>query len=267
LKAEALALAQSATEPADKMNLLREYVQAFVLRSLHESQAFQCLSFLGGTALRFVFDLPRFSEDLDFSLESPDGYKPVQWMGKVKRDLHFAGFEPSVSWNDKKTVHTAWVKISEIMHEAGISPLPSQKLSIKIEIDSRPPVGAKVENRILNAPFLYAVRHHDLSSLMAGKLHALSSRKYLKGRDWYDLMWYLTQRPPVTPNPLLLQNALVQTMAEKAWEAADWRIQIAQRARRMNEDRLVEDVAPFLERPQDKALLTRENFLGLLTET
>ncbi|MDA0840945.1 MAG: nucleotidyl transferase AbiEii/AbiGii toxin family protein [Planctomycetota bacterium] len=267
MKAEAVAVTKTVSEPAEKMNRLREYLQAFVLRSLHESKAFQCLSFVGGTALRIVFGLPRFSEDLDFSLESSADYKPVQWMGKLKRDLHFAGFEPSVTWNDRKPVHTAWVKVSEIMHEAGISPLPSQKLSIKIEIDSNPPSGAQLENRILNAPFLYAVRHNDLSSLMAGKLHALSTRKYLKGRDWYDLLWYLTQRPPVEPNLILLQNALEQTLADNAWASADWRNQVSQRARRMNVDLMIDDVAPFLERPQETALLTRENFLKILAET
>jgi predicted nucleotidyltransferase component of viral defense system len=83
-----------------KMNLLREYLQAFTLRSFHESKVFRCLSFVGGTALRFLHGLSRFSEDLDFSLEDAEGYDPKAWLKKIKRDLAFAGFDASVTWND-----------------------------------------------------------------------------------------------------------------------------------------------------------------------
>ena len=87
MRDHAIELAQNVGSPADKLNILREYLQAFVMRSLHESEAFTCLSFVGGTALRFAFDLPRFSEGLDFSLENPTGYDPLQWLKKLKRDM------------------------------------------------------------------------------------------------------------------------------------------------------------------------------------
>jgi len=89
--------------------------------------------------LRFAYNLPRFSEDLDFSLEKPDRYKPVEWMKKIKRDLQLAGFETNLNWNDRKTVHTAWVKVGGIMKESGLAAMADQKLSIKLEIDTRPP--------------------------------------------------------------------------------------------------------------------------------
>lgn len=76
----ALDLALCVPDPAKRLNVLREYVQACVLRSLHESEAFRCLSFVGGTALRFLYALGRFSEDLDFSLEMSEGYEPVLWL-------------------------------------------------------------------------------------------------------------------------------------------------------------------------------------------
>ena len=112
MKEHAVELAQNEGSPADKLNILREYLQAFVMRSLHESEAYTCLSFVGGTALRFAFDLPRFSEDLDFSLENPAGYEPVRWMEKLKRDMILSGFDIAISWNDRKTVHTAWIKVA-----------------------------------------------------------------------------------------------------------------------------------------------------------
>ena len=84
MKDEALALSETSPDPDRKLNLLREYLQAFVLRSLSESEAFTRLSFVGDTALRFLFGLPRFSEDLDFSLERDAGYEPTKWLDKLE---------------------------------------------------------------------------------------------------------------------------------------------------------------------------------------
>lgn len=92
MKEQALEIVANIADPGEKLNRLREYLQAFALRSLHESEAFQCLSFVGGTALRFLYNLPRFSEDLDFSLEKAQNYVPEKWLSKLRRDLEFSGF-------------------------------------------------------------------------------------------------------------------------------------------------------------------------------
>jgi hypothetical protein len=99
---------------------------------------------------------------------------------------------------------------------------------------------------------------------MAGKLHALLTRRYAKGRDWYDLVWYLSQRPPVAPNLTLLQNALDQTQGAERVDARRWIDEVRGRLLAIDTKALFDDVAPFLERPQDAALITRENLLGLL---
>ena len=111
VKEEALSLVRDVHDPGRRLNLLREYVQACVLRSLHESEAFLSLSFVGGSALRFLFSLPRFSEDLDFSLEREKAYAGTRWMQKVKRDMSLAGFDVLLNWNDRKTVHVAWIRV------------------------------------------------------------------------------------------------------------------------------------------------------------
>ena len=87
MKEESLALIEGMTDPGQARNRLREYLQAFALRSFHESEAFRAVAFVGGTALRFLHNLPRFSEDLDFSLVSEAGYAGRDWMAKLKRDL------------------------------------------------------------------------------------------------------------------------------------------------------------------------------------
>jgi len=264
MKEQALALARKAGDPSQALNLLREYLQALVLRSFHESEAFRSLAFVGGTALRFLHNLPRFSEDLDFSLVQADGYAGKEWMLKVKRDLALAGFETEVTWNDRKTVHTGWVRLSGILHETGLSGMPDEKLAIKIEIDTRPPEGGRCERQIVTRLVTFFVQHYDLPSLMAGKLYAILVRPYTKGRDWYDLVWYLSQRPPLQPNLTLLQHALDQTEGARRCPAADWRVLAGKRLDALDMDAVAQDVSPFLEYSKDAALLTRENIASLL---
>ena len=264
MKDEALAIVSEVNDPAQKLNLLREYVQVSTLRSLHESEAFVNLSFVGGTALRFAFGLPRFSEDLDFSLENHKGYEPEAWMKKLKRDLSLSGFGVSVSWNDRTTVHKAWVKVAELLKDAGLAAMREQKLSIKLEIDTRPPEGSIGERRVITRHMVFSIQHYDLSSLMAGKIHALVTRRYAKGRDWYDLMWYRGHRPPREPNLALLQNALDQTEGKGVFEANEWKQDIIRKLEGLDCRKLVDDVQPFLERPEDAALITTENIRSAL---
>lgn len=266
MKEEALALARSVTDPAQKLNLLREYIQALTLRSLHESEAFSQLAFVGGTALRFLYRLPRFSEDLAFSLHQSSGYEPVAWMKKLKTSFSLAGFDTAISWNERTTVHKAWIRIGGLLHEAGLAAMRDQKLSIKLEIDTRPPAGAELERTLVTRHAVLALQHYAPNSLMAGKVHALLTRKYPKGRDWYDLIWYRGLRPPREPNRILLQNALNQTQKDGNVIAADWRRLLADKLSRLNVTQLVADVQPFLEHPADAALLTAENLRSVLND-
>ncbi|MCK4415040.1 MAG: nucleotidyl transferase AbiEii/AbiGii toxin family protein [Candidatus Eisenbacteria sp.] len=253
-------------DPARRLNVLREYLQACILRSLHESEASVNLSFVGGTALRFLFNLPRFSEDLDFSLERRDGYDPSRWMDKLGRDLSLAGFDLTLKRNDRKTVHLFWIRVAGILAESGLADRPEQKLSIKLEIDTQPPAGAVSLTEIVTRHIMFSVRHHDLPSLMAGKIHALCTRSYSKGRDWYDLLWYRTQRPPVEPNLIMLQNALDQTEGVSAVDGSCWTRHLLQRIGTLDTSRLASEVRPFLERPADADLLAARNFRSVLDE-
>ena len=264
MKEQALAIAGEASDSGTALNLLREYLQAFVLRSLHDCEAFRSLAFVGGTALRFLHGLPRFSEDLDFSLDQSAHYDGKAWMASVKRELTLAGFEAEVSWNDRKTVHTAWIRLAGLLRDAGLSPLPDQKLSIKLEIDTRPPAGAESERRVVTRHLSFFLRHYDLPSLLAGKLHALITRKYVKGRDWYDLMWYLSQRPAPIPNLIFLQNALDQTQGAGTFDASQWQYLVRARLHQLDMASVHKDVLPFLERRAETDLLSRENLDRLL---
>lgn len=264
MKEQALRLARSAGDPGAALNRLREWLQAFVLRSLHESEAFSSLAFVGGTALRFLHNLPRFSEDLDFSLFSPDGYEGRKWMAKVKRDLALNNLDAEVTWNDRKTVNTSWIRIAGLLHEAGLSAHPGQKLSIKLEIDTRPPPGANCERSIVSRHLTFLTRHHDLPSLFAGKTHALICRSHPKGRDWFDLIWYRSKVPPQEPNLALLQNALDQTRGAGALDASQWRRLVRERFESFDLNALLDDVRPFLERKEDAGLFQKDAILKLI---
>jgi len=266
MKEEAVSLAVKVADPARRLNVLREYMQVLVMRSLHESEAFQCIAFVGGTALRFLYGLPRFSEDLDFSLDSGNGYVPERWMNKIKRDLQLAGFSVAVILNDRKTVHTAWIKTAEVLKDAGLAAMSRQNLSIKLEIDTRPPAGARTNNQIIEHYRMIATRSYDLPSLMAGKLHALITRQYCKGRDWYDFVWYRARRPQPEPNLVLLQNALDQTGGKGVFESGRWKDYVCASLNKLDFGRIRNDVQPFLERPEDGKLITKENLEGLLRQ-
>lgn len=264
MKEQALELARGVGDPGDSLNRLREYLQALVLRSLHEAEAFRPLAVVGGTALRFLHNLPRFSEDIDLSLVSTTGYAGKEWMMKVKRDLTLAGFAPEITWNERSPVHVGWIRLSGLLHEAGLSAMRAEKLAIKLEVDTRPPIGSHCQRHIVTRYVTFLLQHYDLPSLLAGKLHAAITRKYAKGRDWYDLIWYLSQRPPIEPNLELLQNAVDQTQGKDTYDARSWRTVVQSRLNALDMRLIQRDVQPFLERRQDAALLTRENMETLI---
>jgi predicted nucleotidyltransferase component of viral defense system len=264
MKEQALVLVRGIDDPGLAVNRLREYLQCLVLRTLHESEAFTSMAFVGGTALRFLHDLPRFSEDLDFSLLSAGNCMGREWMTRVKRDLAFAGFQVDVTWNERHVVNVGWVRVAGILHEADLAATPAEKLSIKVEIDTNPPNGARIEKRVVTRYVTFLLPYHDLPSLMAGKIAAVLTRKYAKGRDWYDLAWYLSRRPPVAPNLDLLGSALEQAQGRGRSEAADWPSLVRKRLEALDVDAIARDVRPFLERPEEASLLTRDNFVGLL---
>ncbi len=262
MRSEAVQIVVQYSDPDERLNVLREYLQAQILRSLHESGAFTSLSFVGGTALRFVYQLRRFSEDLDFSVEVPAHYTPRRWLSRLDRFLRLGGYEATVSWNDRKTVNTAWVRFAGLLHDLDLAVQPGQKIAIKLEIDTRPPAGAGTERVVIQRHTMVALQHHDIPSMMAGKIHATVTRGRTKGRDWYDLMWYLSRVPPARPNPTLLRNALRQTDVSLA--GVRWHALLARAIDAADFHAARADVAPFLEHPEETEWITAEHLHTLL---
>jgi len=267
MKDEALRIARDENNPKQAKNRLREYLQHVILRQLFEQGLTDRLIFHGGTALRIVYGLRRFSEDLDFHLAVPDSkFSLEEILPALVRGLRLSGYETSLKDNTDKTVQSMFVKFTGLLYEAGISPHSSELLSVNIEVDTNPPAGFLVERTMVNIYFPFAVKHHDQSTFLAGKLHAVFQRKYTKGRDWYDLAFYLSRWRGVAPNVDYLNNALLQT----GWEGVEvskgnWRSLVADKSGTVNWQRIREDVAPFIESEADLDFLQEEMFRGLLS--
>jgi len=207
--------------PWEGINLAREYLQAQVLAALQRAGAMIPLAFCGGTALRFLYGIPRYSEDLDLSLErSPAQYDLERYARAIARDLRRQGYAIETALDVRRTVHVAWARFPGLPYDLGLSPRRTQRLAVKIEIDTHPPEGARLETTLVRRHLLLHLQHHDRASLLAGKLHALLQRSWTKGRDVYDLLWYLSDPEWPTPNLELLNNALApppSPSASPAW--------------------------------------------------
>jgi predicted nucleotidyltransferase component of viral defense system len=194
LKNRLLALAAAEADRRKRLNLVREYLQAHILRSFQEAAAFASLAFQGGTALRFLHGLERFSEDLVFSLERPEHDRGLAVLAESsKRDLTQSGHAVEVTARGKGPVRTVEVRFPGLLQETDLASQRGAKLMIRIEVDTRPPAGAVLETRLVTRHFPIVFRVHDLRSCMARKVHAVLARRWTKGRDLFDLAWYLTR--------------------------------------------------------------------------
>jgi predicted nucleotidyltransferase component of viral defense system len=247
-------------------NRVREYIQSYLLYVLYKKKLFQNLVFTGGTALRFVHKIRRFSEDIDFSLSAKaQGYDFDEIIKDVLHEFTLAGYDIDIKHSTERPVHSALLKFSGILFEAGLSPLKSQKIVIKMEVDSKPPQGGKEESSVYNGLFSFYMVNYDLPSLFAGKIHALLCREYTKGRDWFDLFWYLSKFKELEPNFIMLNNALVQTEKEPiTLDSQTWKAALNKAAHKVDFAQVKEDVGRFLERPEEVEFLELKTFEQLL---
>ena len=261
-----LELAAEEPDRRKRLNLVREYLQAYILRSLQDAGAFASLAFQGGTALRLLYGLRRFSEDLDFSLVRPEHDRGLAVLVEAsRRDLVGSGYAVEAAIRGQRAVKSAEIRFPGLLQETAIAPHRGAKLMIRIEVDTRPPAGAVLETRLVTRHFPVVFRVHDLRSCMAGKVHAVLARRWTKGRDLFDLAWYLTRPDRPSPNLELLRNALDQT----GWrgpkvEATNWRDVVRHRVGALDWPSVVADVDPFLEDPHDRRLLDRDLLLDEL---
>ena len=208
----------------DYENALKEIVQEVALQGLSRSNFFSKAAFYGGTALRIFYGLPRYSEDLDFSLDLPDStFDLANYLPYVEKELQAYNFQMTVRKKEKtkeSAVQSAFIKGNTVQNileitsdDASIYGLnPNALVKIKFEIDTNPPEGAGYQYMTAINPANYRVRLYDMQSLFAGKIHAVLCRDYkhrVKGRDFYDYIWYL--KKGCTVNLMHLQKRMEQS--------------------------------------------------------
>ena len=259
-------LVRQASTPAQGRNVVREYLQARLLAALQRAGAMIPLAFHGGTALHFLYAHGRYSEDLDFALEGDrQGYDFRRYLLAIRAELTPEGYPVELKVNDQKTVHSAFVRFPGLLFDLKLSAQRGEVLAVKLEVDTNPPAGAGLATSVVRRYVVLQLQHHDQASLLAGKLHAILQRPYTKGRDIYDLLWYLSDPGWPPPNFVLLNNALMQTV----WQGgsltdSDWRERVRERLRLLDWKSLVADVRPFVEPGFDLSLLSLENLERVL---
>lgn len=250
----------------EKINHLREFLQILILKIIYDLGYFKNLSFVGGTALRVLYDLRRFSEDLDFSLSGKRSYSFYEFGDAIQKQLENYGLNVDIKKQDKNVVQNMDIKFKDLLFELGLSQLKQEKLYIKLEIDSNPPKGAATELSLVNKTFIFTIAHYDLPSLYATKLHACFFRKYVKGRDFYDLIWYLGKR--IEPNFALLNNAIHQTHGPgKSINSDNFILFLRDELAKVDFSAVKKDVQRFLEDKQELKLLNKETILKLAKTT
>ena len=197
-----------------KDQALREIVQEIALYALSKSNFFDHALFHGGTSLRIIHQIPRFSEDLDFMLRKPNPEFP--WTNYIIELEHtFAAFGIDCEIQNKgkmdSNIRKAMLKDNSITRQINLSfddRDPKQKIRVKLEIDVNPPMHSGETESTVRFPYPHKIRHQDLPSNFALKISAMLCRAYTKGRDWYDFVWYVSNK--VHPNLRHLQASLVQ---------------------------------------------------------
>lgn len=265
----------------DKKNAMKEIMQEIVLCGLSRAGFFKKAAFYGGTALRIFYGLDRFSEDLDFSLITPDAdFDLSTYFPTLRKELAAYGLNVEIAEKEKtqdSAIRSAFLKGNTKEHILlfyASDPIANEiahneSIKIKFEVDTNPPAGATVEHKYRLLPAPYEITLYDAPSLFAGKAHAVICRTWknrVKGRDLYDYVFYLSRG--VSLNVCHLKARLVQSgvwKADDAFTTEDAKRLLCARFDSIDYEQAKEDVKPFVK--DTVALdLWRTDFFKQITE-
>lgn len=264
----------------DYINALKEIFQEIALLGLWRAKFYEKAAFYGGTALRILYKLDRFSEDLDFSLLKPNKNFELSTYNKaIKNELNGFGFDVSVETkikNKESNIESAFIK-AETKKQLLLVEVPPNIISrmhamsnikIKMELDINPPGKFETETKTLFQPIPFSVKTYQLPDLYAGKMHALLCRPWqqrVKGRDWYDFVWYVSRNTPI--NLMHLRERLIQSGAwahKLKLTLSDLKIMLADKVNKTDFENAKKDIFPFIKDHQATDLWSKEFFLGLI---
>ena len=260
--------------------IVREIIQSIVLIGLSRSAFFSKASFYGGTALRIFYNLNRYSEDIDFTLNKVDPNFSIEpYINKIKEVALSYGLELEITVKNKKTespIESAFAKlntyhtfISLKIDNKIISTLHKDELiKVKFEIDCNPSLGFKTETKWLDIPEFAQVVVLDEPSLFAGKLHAILCRNYkntVKDRDYYDFLFYVQKR--IKPNLIYLRNKLIETGKINDSDHFDLNVlksMLKEQFEKVNFEQVKQDAMRFVFKNEDLFYYTKDLFIQMV---
>lgn len=259
---------------------IRELLQKIVLIGLSKGDFFNYASFYGGTALRIFYDLNRYSEDLDFTLNLIDeSFKLDPFIDKIKEVGLAYGLNLDISTKTKKIespIESAFAKLNtyqtfislNIDNDLIKSLHKDELIKVKFEIDCSPALGFTKEIKWLDTPEFCKISVLDLSSLFAGKIHAILCRNYkntIKGRDYYDFLFYIQKR--IHPNMEYLKNKLIDTGKISLKDEFNIEILKEMLIKRFNEidfEEVKKDASKFVLNGEDLSYYSKELFIQMV---
>jgi hypothetical protein len=261
----------SITNALQEEQAIKEILQEVVLYALWRARFFEKAAFQGGTSLRILHGLPRFSEDLDFILLVPDpAFEWRYYFDSLIRTMEEFGVRCELSDRSymNRAVRQAMIKDDSIGRQLDLSFFETdkqRKLRVKLEIDTSPPIGTGISWYYHDFPLDFEICAQDLPSNYALKLHALLCRPYLKGRDWFDFTWYCKQK--ISPNLPHLAKALHQFgpwAGENLAVDASWlKNALTEKIKSIDWSKAAQDVSPFLFATEQSSLaLWSERFFA-----
>ena len=266
--------------PPDKdaaLQALREIMQEIALAGLQRAGFFEKAAFYGGTALRIFYELDRFSEDLDFSLleVNPD-FSLDRYLEAVQAEFESQGMMVSIKEKEKtnKTnIESAFLKSETVWRELVLEQIIPQSgldqvanIKIKLEVDTKPPLGFETEEKLLLRPFSFYVKCFTISNLFAGKMHALLFRKWknnVKGRDWYDMEWYIKKGVVLNLGHFLLRARDSGDWPKETISEKEFRTLLKERIDTIDFNKVKADISRFIPNPQRLDIWSAKYFHNL----
>lgn len=247
------------------INAQRETMQKVALAGLERGGFFEHAAFYGGTCLRLMHGLRRYSEDMDFSLvEKNDTVHIENYFQPIVDEFSSVGLQVDIQKKDKKIfgrVESAFLKEDTEAYEIKFQ--TRKMMKVKIELDTNPPLLFKTERRLLSQPYAFSVRCFTLPDLYAGKMHALVYRAWqrrIKGRDWYDFEWYINHNVPLDYAHL---QERIREFSGNTITQEEFLLQLRQRLAHVDMNMVKADVLGYVESPRELDFWSNEYFLML----
>ena len=248
-----------------RLNAQHQAMQQIVLAGLQKGGFFEHAAFYGGTCLRIFHNLPRFSEDMDFSLTEKNPTIHLENYFQAIQDVFaFTGKEVVITKKEKLNfgrVESAFLKEDTSAYDIAFR--TEKTIKVKIELDTDPPLLFDTEQKLLMKPYSLMVRCFTLPDLFAGKMHALVYRNWktrIKGRDWYDFEWYIRFNVPL--NFRHLQERIREFSGQEVSKDEFMHL-LRERLSTADINQVKQDVLPFVDRPSDLDIWSNEYFLQI----